>query len=451
MIDAPAQKLRATPVLELREWEAGKVIHGQHLSAADRAALEQLAAQKRNALSVIDGVEGLHIRTTQWVGVVRTPELSFQIRPKFSGGHLDLVRLIAYVYGSEGLSILKEEEWMTSGEDNLLDLVMTMFVFSTLHLVRRGIIRDYLLEEDALPVLRGSLDMQKQYRKRFGALDLLHCRYDEYSPLIADNLLVLAGLELCAKLIPPRAIQPRHRRLHAIFSELCDIRWVDPSIADEEFQYHRQNRHYRSAHGYARMLLRGIGVEDVFTRASLRSYSFLLDMNAIFQGFVERFLQQMFFGSTVRVRTQESRAMHIVWDEGKGRKRIRPDIVLRDTAVPSRWLVADSKYKRLDTYDVSNSDLYQLFLYSYAYDKDIRRACLFYPSETEQFEYRSLRIQDARGRMGARIWIIGLPVSHILRHTAHLAGDTAITDCRNRLLKILNDDALSDTAVQKHT
>jgi len=53
--------------------------------------------------------------------------------------------------------------------------------------------------EEEIPVVRGRLLVQKQILKRFGRIDRLECRYDEYLTDTVENRILLAALAACAK------------------------------------------------------------------------------------------------------------------------------------------------------------------------------------------------------------------------------------------------------------
>lgn len=413
-------------------------IDGVVLAEEDNEVFDRIDKKYSGACTVIGTQQGIRVSTQQWVGVIRSPNILIHIEPKLPEGNLDLLRLVAYVHGFDGLDILTQTEIMQEGSDSLLELVMLMFIRATQHVVRRGIVRDYVKSEGELTVLRGRMDVPRQYRRRFGIPDKLYCIYDEFTAVIPDNQLLYAALDLCRRLGAPRVVQAAHNRLLAVFSEIADGTPPDPAIADEEIIYSRMNSHYQAAHQYARLLLRGVGIRDMYQRGTLRSYAFLIDMNKLFQGFIERFLRDLFTGSAVEIRTQDHREMNIVWeaDEHKN-KSIRPDIVLRDRTERRHQLVADAKYKRYDEKDITSGDIYQLFLYSYAYDRESRRACLFYPSETGSFSYRSLLVRGASGQTGARIWLIGVPVAAVVGKAKSEMGKAMINEFRMRLMTIL--------------
>jgi 5-methylcytosine-specific restriction enzyme subunit McrC len=136
---------------------------------------------------------------------------------------------------------------------------------------------------------------------------------------------------------------------------------------------------------------------------------FLIDMNRLFEAFVTRLLADRLEPRGIRVLPQR-RSPSIVVDEDLGTTyaRVIPDLLIE---LPTgRRLPADAKYKRYDDRRVDPGDVYQGFLYAFAYADPVRASpasLILYPSTSGSAGFR-LAIHNVSGLRGARI--VGQPI-----------------------------------------
>ena len=90
---------------------------------------------------------------------------------------------------------------------------------------------------------------------------------------------------------------------------------------------------------------------------------------------------------------------------------IRPDVVLQQG---DQRLAIDAKYKKYDERKISAADIYQTFLYAYAFEHDPPTALIIYPANGSQLQQTDLAIRTIGGLQGANISAIGLPITQIL-------------------------------------
>jgi 5-methylcytosine-specific restriction enzyme subunit McrC len=156
------------------------------------------------------------------------------------------------------------------------------------------------------------------------------------------------------------------------------------------------------------MLLQEVGLDQKLATGAPRVRSFLIDMNTLFEQFLERVLRLALLPEGVRVEVQRSDSIFWRPDDHTRYARVRPDLLLRRPERPHARLPVDAKYKRYDVGRVNVDDLSQAFLYAYAYrDPEAAgvppRAILVHPAEsageprTTPIQVRSVaeRIVDA--------------------------------------------------------
>jgi 5-methylcytosine-specific restriction enzyme subunit McrC len=178
------------------------------------------------------------------------------------------------------------------------------------------------------------------------------------------------------------------------------------------------NEHYREAHQLAWLVLEGMGIEDLLATGQVRSFAFLLDMNALFEHFIHRLVEWSLQGHPYRVRYQR-RDRSIIWDVAHHRPytRVVPDLLIETVPARPERFVIDAKYKPYDERRLSASDIYQSFLYAYAYNSRETRtpdALLLYPSSQPAREPVHLQIRNAAQRAGASVQALGVSIPQAL-------------------------------------
>lgn len=385
-------------------------------SPNDRAAATALAAAgdeaKLRVRWLIDG--RAEITASSWVGVVRFSNLDIRIVPKLVGDELNVLRMIAFASGVDVLRRLPNLRALPPSGEDFLQLVCMLLAEESEWVLRQGLLRDYRMVEESVGVLRGRLMLREQYLRRFGRLDILDCRYDEYDGDTPENQLLTAALGAARYLVQGHELSLRISRLAAIWSEVCSPQVLDPRWYTDRIHYTRRNRHYEVGHTLALLLLHHFGFSDVFDSRPGEVKTFLVDMNSLFERFVERLLGEALRGTHLRVSIQ-SPLSGVIRDDSKGRTyaRVRPDLVITHPQ-DNRRIPIDVKYKRYDIKKISTSDIYQTFLYAYVLGAEgYRRAGILHPVEGDAIA-ASLSVHSTMGLLGARIGIVGLDVPRIL-------------------------------------
>ena len=297
-------------------------IEGASLDAQDRRLATRLTEEPKGRLAIDELHNGVRITARSWVGLVQFSAFQLQIVAKLAGDNLNLVELIDYATGLDALARYPGFRSISGTGTSLFDLIALLFVEACERALRAGLLSDYCEVEDDLPVVRGRLLVRQQVLKRFGKIDRLECRYDEYLTNIPENQIVFAGLSVCASRVGNALVAMRVRRLLTIMSEACSLHDCDWQQTRKTLIYNRMNEHYRESHDLAWLILDGLGIEDIFAGGAQRCYAFLLDMNGLFENFVTRWFRELFRNSLFQVIPQ-AKDRSIIWDAPTCNVRIR--------------------------------------------------------------------------------------------------------------------------------
>lgn len=358
-----------------------------------------LAAQLRGQADEIGSTEGskllldwsydgrLRVRARSWVGVVRVAGHEIRITPKHTRGSLGVLTMLRYASGAVP-DQLGSQRTVREGDRNLIDLVCLLLADECELVVRQGALQDYVEHEEALSALRGRLLVDRQIRARYGQLEEIECRFDELETDIAENRILAAGLAVARRVCTDVMIRARVRRLAEAFAELCSVARGVADAADP-MEYTRRNKHYATGHVWARLLLAQHGIHDLYAAGTPPTQAFLLDMNILFERFIAQALEDSARGTMFRVDCQSSTGSIIV-DALTGRTytRVRPDMLVHNDG--GETFPVDTKYKLYDERRVAPEDIYQAFLYAFAFHPGHGRrlASLVYPSDSTEVNQR---------------------------------------------------------------
>jgi 5-methylcytosine-specific restriction enzyme subunit McrC len=354
-----------------------------------RGQADQLGTTEGSQLLLDWSYDGrLRVRARSWVGVVRVAGNEIRVVPKHTHGSLGVLTMLRYASGAIPEQ-LRSERTMQEGDRNLLDLVCLLLADESEMVARQGVLQDYVEHEETLAALRGRLLVDRQARIRYGQVDEIECRFDELEADIAENRILAAGLAVAGCVCTDITIKARVRRLAAAFAELCSVA-QGAADAAEPMEYTRRNKHYAAGHVWARLLLAQHGIHDLYAPGTPLTQAFLLDMNVLFERFIAQALEDSASGTPFRVDRQSSTGSIII-DALTGRTytRVRPDMLVRHGEREETYPV-DTKYKLYDERHIAPEDIYQAFLYAFAFHPGhgARQASLVYPSDRSEVNQR---------------------------------------------------------------
>lgn len=401
------------PRLTLKEYEPG-FMEGIALSKGDLQLAESLGGEE-GRLVVEDLKKGIRVNASSWVGVVRFSSFEVRVVPKLAGENLGLVEMLAFTSGLDALNRNKGlRDIDTLAHADLFDLLALLFAEACERIVNGGLLHDYIMEEQDLPILRGRMLVREQIQRRKGQVDRIECRYDEHSSNIAENKILTVALSFCARRVSHPAVLRKVRRLMQIFLESCNIQDADTEDLLNQINYHRLNQHYEEPIELAKILLQAAGVNNLFSSSMTKSFAFLLDMNKLFELFVYRFTERALETTGCHVQYQH-RDSSIIWNADANRPYagVIPDLIVEYSDPSNKRMVIDTKYKLYDLKKISPSDIYQCFLYAYAYSSNIGnipKSVILYPTLEPSPASTNLHVRTKELLTGAKVTAQGFNI-----------------------------------------
>lgn len=273
------------------------------------------------------------------------------IEPKIDTA--SVFRMLAYVFTAHHRHLLRDEQVLYASSRLLFEPLVELFNELVNARVRRGLVQDYIRRDENLGVFRGALNINPHIQHNLGRENRVYCRYFEQTVDIPDNRLVKTTLHHLLRFggWTSRTAESLLRNLHQF-----DAVTLEPSRprAILKPHYHRLNDDYQPIHDLCHMFLACASISEHVGQFGFRG--FLLDMNLLFEQFVEKAFQSGLRRCGLTVETQRSRPLSL----NSGAPDIRPDLTIRRGA--EVVVVVDAKYKR-DEGGPKNPDMYQVITY----------------------------------------------------------------------------------------
>jgi 5-methylcytosine-specific restriction enzyme subunit McrC len=239
----------------------------------------------------------------------------------------------------------------------ILEPLIQLFAKQFFLVLRDGIYKEYIMEQDNLTTLRGKYLIAENVRHNF-TRQKIYCEYDEFS---MDNRLNRFFLYALKRLTPYARDQKLLKQCQLMLDEVGDEHF---SISHLHYQFTRLNMRFAESFELAIMLLQQF--VPLFASGK-KSFAFLFDMNTLFEKFVGRMVREIDPTATLQnVRTF-------------GDLTLKPDIITQN-------LIIDTKYKKIASLeDIKQSDKYQMYAYGKNFGKPVM---LLYPKYTASLNKR---------------------------------------------------------------
>lgn len=319
-------------------------------------------------------------KTVCWrhVGVIRTPDGSIiEILPKIYRDHdkqkNDARALLCKMLERSGLVTYRtaKSAALAGNGHTLLEVFIHAFLCEVQKLSVHGLQNDYIKHKENRCCKKGRINFTQQVRANAAAAHKLCCIYDDYCPNCIENVLLCSALWKITRITASLTNKRLAKQLLVLFDGVSTI----PNVEKRHFDQCRTGRlmkRYEPALSFARFILL---VPPTQQCGAQNSVAILFDMATVFEKTVEKTLQQS--DQLTNFKAQKS----ISWFSGLHSPR--PDFQFKTT----EKIVADAKWKFLESGKLSKHDQYQIFSYMQATRS--KQGIILYPSISEHPTERS--------------------------------------------------------------
>jgi len=326
------------------------------------------------------------------IGFLRVGDSLVQIQPKVS------IRKVLQLLSPrlEHFDVLEGEVGLSSSED-WTHAVVEFFIAATNRALARGPLYGYVAISEAANLVKGRIDFSRQLKRNPGKPIPVEIDFDDFSPDIPENRMLLTALQVLFTRFP--LTETQRRSLIEFRYKLVGVEAIPVHHRIPRIEISRLNDHYRSSLRLAELIVgyQGMSVDS----GDLGSDSFLIDMEKVFEKYLENRFSIYAEDSAYIFRPQGTGES---LDRG-GLVGIRPDYLWFHGARAVG--IADAKYKSFSSKSaVPNSDVYQMVTYCTRYG--LEDGYLIYasaPSFSIEIEESPIRVHvrgiDLATEMGA--------------------------------------------------
>lgn len=243
-----------------------------------------------------------------------------------------------------------------------LEWIVKSFIQECQKIYTRGIKKGYITQEEAINSVRGQWKPRETFDRWLKYDYQFDCRFDELTEDVKENQLIAATLKnMVSKKYNDSRVSKDCKALFNLFSKELNLqemvhkttpnKWVQEI---ERLPRTRLNAYYDDAFQWAKMYWKAMSLS--FEVGKVRSHSFLLDMNELFEAYIGKLLIQQLkdFGISVTLQNYDTLAK-------EGKIRIIPDIIIKSQS--GQEIVIDTKYiVRRDASSI-NSNVFQMLAY----------------------------------------------------------------------------------------
>ena len=255
--------------------------------------------------------------------------------------------------------------------DNIHDLFAAIIIRGVGNQLKRGLHRDYIPMEEALPGLRGRIRMSESINQQILSHGKLVCSYDEFTENSSHNQVIKSTMLL---LLRHGNVKSENKKaLRKLLLAFGDVTAIQPTaVRWDGLKYHRNNASYRMLIGICRLTIKGLLLTTEAGTHRLTTWLQDEEMFRLYQRFVLSYYQQ-------HHPDYSPRAAYIEWDLRDDADRtflpaMQTDITLQKG---DKRLIIDTKYyghtmqtnSRFNSASFISGHIYQIYTYVKNSDK----------------------------------------------------------------------------------
>lgn len=349
------------------------------------------------------------VQANNYVGVLQTKSgLTIEILPKIAGRTEEATDTRVRQLFLEMLKAVRSINGKTfrltnlnAKKNNLLEVFISKFLNESDMIIKRGLKSSYVTVQSNEKFLKGKLLMTQQLRRNIVNQSYFFNEYDEFMTNSAENQLIKTTLEYLLK------NSRDNNNLRIIREQLVYFEFVDltnsPEQTFQKVSIGRNYTYYEQTLNWCRIFLS----RKSFTsfKGSSLAFAVLFPMEEIFEAYIAYMMKKSIPDANVSAQDKKY-SLFDRTNETKAVYRLRPDLVVRFE--DNRTIIADTKWKVLDSTGPSQTDLYQMYAYYTRYrhkSENVDKVVLIYPYSSSYSENEFRSTQFSSEELGAKIQV----------------------------------------------
>lgn len=245
--------------------------------------------------------------------------------------------------------------------ENTAELMSAILCRGVAVQIKRGLVREYIVTEEALSSPRGKIEVSKSIKSLSVRKKQLICAYDDFSTNAYNTRIIKTTFDI---LIRAKISKERKKEIKKLLIYFDDVELLDIHNINWNQRYDRNNQTYRMLISVCYMIIKGL--LQTTTDGSTRLMDFL-DEQRICRLY-EKFILEYFRRHYPRINTS---AAQIPWILGDDCSSAMLPVMQSDITLSSgnKVLIIDAKYYshttqvQYDKHTLHSNNLYQVFTY----------------------------------------------------------------------------------------
>lgn len=326
----------------------------------------------KNFVGVIETSDGLHLEILPKIHLNSEANAEFETKKIF-------LKMLKHLKNSPFINV-SSAHLQTNKDFPILEIFIKSYIDEVERNFQRGIKHDYVLHQENVSFMKGKIKVSENIKFNHTSKVHFFCEFSDYSSNISLNIIIKTTLSKLLK------ISNNYQNIYAINKLLTHLGEVQYSknISLDLSQLSSSNRlikQYSSIVDWSKIFL----VNKSFTnfKGESENMAILFPMEKVFEDYLA-YLFKKFAGAS-KIKTQD-KTYFLVEHKRERRFGLRPDIIIdqdntRQKIVDTKWKLLN-EYSSSRNYNISQSDMYQLYAYGKKYSTLLTepRLVLLYPS-----------------------------------------------------------------------
>jgi len=256
--------------------------------------------------------------------------------------------------------------------ENIHDLFASILIHGIGSQIKRGLHRDYIMQEEVLSGLRGQIRITESIKQQTLIQRKLVCTFDEFTENTSHNQILKCTMLLLLRKGNVKIENKKSlRKLLLYFNNVDDIE--PPFIHWDSLKYHRNNAAYRMLVNFCSLVIKGMLLTTEKGDYRLSEWIDDEQMHRLYEKFVLAYYQK-------KNPEYSPKAAYIDWDLTDGVDKeflpaMKSDIILskgnRTLIIDTKWYESGTMQTRSQygSTDFRSNHLYQIFAYVKNKDK----------------------------------------------------------------------------------
>lgn len=311
------------------------------------------------------------IQFNEHVGVIQVGDLLIEVLPKADNKRetADWRKMLIGMMRAVGSFDIRvsSSSHLKLKSNTILDLYIEMFVNEVEFLLHSGLLKKYRKNESNVTALKGNIIFSKHIQHNLTHQERFYVRHTTYDVEHTLHQILHVTIRFLRQINTNATLQSRIGALQLFFPEMPPLKVTEATF--EKLVYNPKSEAYRKSIEIARLLL--LQYHPDVSKGKNHVLALMFDMNKLWEQYVYVSLRKYADNYSITPQSRKN-----FWQPDIGYKtNIIPDIVInKDT---DRCVVLDTKWKNLNGYNPSSSDLQQMFVYHHYFNAV--KTALIYP------------------------------------------------------------------------